>query len=60
MPGFPARHPAGKCKFAPGEFVAAGQSVIIGALMRLTTGVQASLVSAGEACTPDLSVDRLL
>jgi hypothetical protein len=21
MPGFPARHPAGKCKFAPGEFV---------------------------------------
>ncbi len=21
MPGFPVRHPAGKCKFAPGEFV---------------------------------------
>jgi len=21
MPGFPARHPAGRCKFAPGEFV---------------------------------------
>ncbi len=60
MPGFPARHPAGKCKLAPGEFVATGQLAIIGALTLLTIGVQALLVPAGEACTPDLIFTLLL